>query len=243
MPRNGVALILRPLFDKATEYGHYYMGRAAAYASRSMFVRNIGAADATRANFEGSLDADDPIYCYLLGHGNSDTYTAQNQEVVMRTCSGNEALIGRVVLLLSCSCGIRIAPDAVNKGALAIFGWAVDFTWVAVTEPEFDQYARGFFEAVNAISNALADGRTTKEAMDASIATWNKWIDQWSVSDDPYAPMIIQNMVHDREGQRLFGDENVRITTGIAPPIVAGLPIELPYLFGQTLTMLGLIAL
>jgi len=234
---------MRPLFDKATEYGHYYMGLAAAYASRRMFVRTISAIDATRENFLASLDSDDPIYCYLLGHGNPDTYTAQNQEIVMRTCSGNETLIGRVVLLLSCSCGVRIAPDAVNKGALTVFAWAVDFTWVAVTDPDVDQYARGFFEAVNVISNALADGRTTKEAMESSIATWNKWIDQWTLSDDPYAPMIIQNMIHDRDGQRLFGDENIRITTGITPSIAPNLPIGLPYLFGQTLTMLGLMAL
>jgi len=231
MPRPGVALVLRPLFDKATEYGHYYMGIAAAYASRRMFVRSLGAADATRENFEASLESDDPIYCYLLGHGNPDTYTAQNQEVVMRTCSGNESLIGRVVLLLSCSCGVRIAPDAVNKGALAIFGWAVDFTWVAMADPEVDQYAKGFFEAVNAISNALVDGRTTREAMDASLTTWNRWIDRWSLSDDPYAPMVIQYMVNDRDGQRLFGDENIRITTEIAPPIAPGLPIQLHYLF------------
>ena len=240
MPRPGVALFLRPNFDPATAYGYYYMGVAAAYAARRMFVRSLGAGDATRANFEGALDSDDPAFCYLLGHGNADTYTAQNQEVVMRTCSGDESLIGRVVLLLSCSCGIRLAPSAVSKGAAAVHAWAVDFTWVAMGDPP-EPYSRGFFEAVNAISDAHAEGLTARVASDRSIAVWNGWIDYWAGSADPYAPMIIEKMVHDRDGQRLFGDAAATVTEP-APPGVGGVPLPLPFLTGHALVMLSLLA-
>jgi len=236
--------VLRPLFDRATEYGHYYMGKAAEYASRRMFVRNLGAGDATRDNFEASLVSDDPIFCYLLGHGNADTYSAQNQEIVMRTCNGNESLIGRIVLLLSCSCGIRLGPDTVNKGALTVFCWAVDFTWVATEDPPFDNYARGFFEAVNAISNALVEGRITGEAMSRSMSTWERWIDYWLASDDPYASMVVQHMIHDRDGQRLFGDETVSVVAPGAPPEIItpeGIPLPLPLLTGQTLLLFSLL--
>ena len=233
---------MRPSFDKATSYGHYYMGIAAAYASSRMFVRDIGGEGATKSNFDAALDEDDPVFCYLLGHGNADTYTAQNAEIVMRTCNGDERLIGRVTLLLSCSCGIRLAPSAVSKGATAVFAWAVDFTWVALADPAVDQYARGFFEAVNAISNALAYGRTTQEAMDLSIETWERWIDFWAGSEDPYASLVIQHMAHDRDGQRLFGDPSARVATLAPIPSALGVPISLPFLTGHTLVMLALIA-
>ncbi|GAI02880.1 unnamed protein product, partial [marine sediment metagenome] len=213
MPIQDVALFVRPNFDAATSYAHYYMDLAAEYAAQNMRVIDLDGVGANKSNIFASLEGDDPIFCYWNGHGNADTFTAQNAEVVMVTCSGDESLIGRVVLLLSCSCGIRLAPSAVSKGATTVFGWAVDFTWVAIEAPATDPYARGFFESVNAISNALAYGKTTQEAMNLSLAAWNSWIDYWASSVDPYASMVIQWLIHDRDGQKLFGSTSARITT------------------------------
>lgn len=173
--------------------------------------------------------------------GNSDTYTAQNQEVVMVTCNGDEVLIGRVTLLLSCSCGVRLAPSAVAKGAAAVFAWAVDFTWVGMEAP--DLYSQGFFEAVNAISDALSEGRTTGGGMNLSMATWNSWIEYWMGSDDPYASMVVQWMLHDRDGQRLFGSTSARVAAPTPPtPEPGKIPLPLPFLTGHALIMLSLLA-
>ena len=91
MPSLGVATVARPKFDVATDYGHYYMGLAIDYMrSRGMQVRDLDGPDATKLNIDASLDEDDPIFCYWLGHGNADTYTCQNQEIYMRTCHHNE---------------------------------------------------------------------------------------------------------------------------------------------------------
>lgn len=239
MPRAGVALFARPNFDIATGYAHYYMDIAAEYAARNMRVIDLDGNGATKSNIFASLEEEDPIFCYLNGHGNADTYSAQDKEVVMQTCHGDESLIGRVVLLLSCSCGIRLAPSAVSKGATAVFGWEVDFTWIAVEDPATDPYAEGYFEAVNAISNALAYGKTTQEAMRLSLASWNQWIDYWTRSVDSYASMVVQYMVHDRDGQRLFGSTSARITTAVPPPPEVGeIPLPLPLITGYALSFL-----
>lgn len=239
MPREGVALFARPNFDRATGYAHYYMNIAAGYAARNMRVIDLDGSGATKANIFAALEEEDPVFCYLNGHGNADTYTAQNKEVVMQTCHGDESLIGRIVLLLSCSCGIRLAQSAVSKGATTVFGWTVDFTWIAAEDPATDPYAKGYFEAVNAISNALAIGKTTKEAMDMSLASWNQWIDYWTRSVDSYASMVVQYMVHDRDGQKLFGSTSARITTPMAPMPEAGeIPLPLPLITGYALSFL-----
>ena len=239
MPRAGVALFARPNFDRATGYAHYYMDIAAEYAARNMRVIDLDGSGATKSNIFSVLEEEDPVFCYFNGHGNEDTYSAQDKEVVMQTCHGDESLIGRVVLLLSCSCGIRLAPSAVSKGATAVFGWEVDFTWIAAEEPATDPYAVGYFETVNAISNALAYGKTTKEAMDLSLASWNKWIDYWTHSVDSYASMVIQYMIHDRDGQKLFGSTSARITTPTAPMPEAGkIPMPLPLITGYALSFL-----
>ncbi len=205
MPTPGVALIVRPQFDRATDYGYYYMGLAADAMRSRMRVADLAGPAATKINIDAMLLEEDPIFCYWLGHGNADTFTVQNQEVYMTTCHGNEVLSGRNILLLSCSVGKRLGPDTANKGALAVHCWDVDFTWIAADPPGTDKYAPGFFEAVNEIALAHAEGALPSVAQTRSIAVWNKWIDFWSGSTDPYAPMVIQHMVNDRDGQRLFG--------------------------------------
>ena len=241
MPIPGVALFVRPNFDGATSYAHYYMDLAAQYASGNMRVIDLDASGATKANIFAALEGEDPIFCYWNGHGNADTFSAQNKEVVMVTCHGDESLIGRVLLLLSCSCGIRLAPSAVSKGATTVFGWVVDFTWIAVEDPVTDPYARGYFESVNAIANALVEGKTTQEAMDLSLATWNQWIDFWTSSVDPYASMVIQYLIHDRDGQKLFGSPSATIVepTPTPPtPEIGGIPISIPAITGYSFSFL-----
>lgn len=239
MPSPGVALFVRPNFDRATGYAHYFMDIAAQYASVNMRVIDLDGNGATKSNIFTALGDEDPIFCYFNGHGNADTYSAQNKEVVMVTGDGDEALIGRVVLLLSCSCGIRLAPSAVSKGATTVFGWVVDFTWIAVEDAATDPYARGYFEAVNAISNALVEGKTTGEAMNLSFATWNQWIDYWTSSVDPYASMVIQWLIHDRDGQKLFGSPSATITEPMPPiPVLGKIPLPLPLITGYSLSFL-----
>ena len=239
MPIPGVALFVRPNFDRATSYAHYYMDIAAQYASRNMRVIDLDGNGATKSNIFAALGEEDPIFCYWNGHGNADTFSAQNKEIVMVTGNGDESLIGRVVLLLSCSCGIRLAPSAVSKGATTVFGWVVDFTWIATEDAATDPYAAGYFESVNAISNALVEGKTTGEAMNLSLASWNQWIDYWTRSVDPYASMVIQWMIHDRDGQKLFGSTSARITTPM-PPIteIGKIPLPLPLITGYSLSLL-----
>jgi len=241
MPIPGVALFVRPNFDGATSYAHYYMDLAAQYASRNMRVIDLDTNGATKVNIFEALEKEDPIFGYWNGHGNADTFSAQNKEIVMVTCHGDEALIGRVLLLLSCSCGIRLAPSAVSKGATTVFGWVVDFTWIAVENPATDPYAAGYFESVNAISNALVEGKTTGEAMNLSLASWNQSIDYWTRSVDPYASMVIQWMIHDRDGQKLFGSPSATIVEPepIPPtPEIGVIPISIPVITGYVLSFL-----
>jgi len=236
MPVPGVALFVRPLFDEATKYGNYYMGIAAEYAKSRMTIGDLSGPDATKLNIDAALEHYNPILCYWLGHGNDDVYTCQNQEVYMQTCFGNEKLKDRNLILLSCSCGVRLGPDTANKGAKAVHCWAVDFIWAATGDPP-DEYSKGFFEAVNEILYAHIEGKLPQEAHDRSIAVWNKWIDYWSQSSDEYASLVVQYMVNDRDGQRLYGVGDV---PSVPTPGIQIFPrIELPIIFGETLLFLS----
>jgi hypothetical protein len=216
------------------------MGLAINYMrSRGMYVRDLNGPDATKLNIDAALDEEDPIFCYWLGHGNSYTYTCQNQEVYMQTCNHNERLIGRNLLLLSCSCGIELGPDTASKGALAVHCWAVDFTWVAEGPPETDVYAQGFFEAVNEIAKAHAEGQLPNVAHERSLAIWNWWIDYWFASEDPNASLVVQHMIDDRDGMRLFG---IGDSPSNPPVTEIGIPMwEIPLITGQGILLFTLI--
>jgi intein/homing endonuclease len=146
--------------------------------------------------------------------GNSTTFTGQNYNYIWWVCDCRE-LRGRVVYLLSCLTGQQLGPDIVrNKGAWCYIGYKVEFAWVqaAYIDPLSDRYGRSFFEPVLEIINRLADGYTTGAAYKSSIDKWNYWINYWSGSRDPVAPLVLQLLLWDRDGQILIGDENARIT-------------------------------
>jgi len=236
MPIPGVALVARPLFDEATKYGNYYMGVAIKNSKNMTSIIDLSGPDATKNNMQTALANYDPILCFFLGHGNADVYTCQNQELFMQTCFGNEVIKNRNLILLSCSCGIRLGSDTANKGALAVHCWAVDFIWVAVGDPP-DEYSQGYFEAVLELWYAHDEGNLPKKADERSIAVWNKWIDYWIQSDDEYASLVVQHMINDRDGQRLYGVGDV---PSVPTPGIQIFPrIELPIIFGETLLFLS----
>jgi len=161
--------------------------------------------------------------------GNSDIFTGQNLEHIFWTCN-NKELRGRVVYLLSCITGAKLGPDMVNnKGAAAFIGYKEVFSWLQeeFQDPLKDPYGKAFFEPVLEIIYRLADGYTTREAYNASMAKWNSWIDYWTKSDDPYAPMILQLLIHDRDVQILLGSEEARVTRTVP---------EIPWWLVATLT-------
>ncbi|KXB08615.1 hypothetical protein AKJ59_00715 [candidate division MSBL1 archaeon SCGC-AAA385M02] len=235
------ALIVRPNFDKATGYAHYYIGEFLDYAldAGTLDVIDLEAEGATKQNVLEAIDRHDPRFCYMNGHGGPDTFTVQNKEVLMQTCSGDEVLIERVVLMFSCLTGQRLGPDMVQKGVKSYIGWTVSFSWIAQDEPEVDRYASGFFEAVNVMARMLVNGGSASMAMDASMEVWNRWIDYWAASDDDYASLVVQHMVHDRDNQILLGEGGATV----APPAISlmAVPYEAPLQAGIALLMLGLL--
>jgi len=125
------------------------------------------------------------------------------------------------VYLLSCITGAGLGPDMVNnKGCVCYMGYSNTFTWVqaAVQDPLVDPYAKAFYEPVLELIYHLADGHTAGEAFRASLDKWNEWIDYWSRSPDPYAPQVLMWLLHDRDCQKLIGDETARVTSAVPIP-------------------------
>ncbi|MEM4846750.1 MAG: hypothetical protein QW794_03210 [Thermosphaera sp.] len=127
-----------------------------------------------------------------------------------------DPLKGRGVYLLSCSTAKELGYDIVNKGGKAYVGYYEDFTWVVgelSTDPYGDIYQASFFRPIEVFLKALADGKTIKEATDAQVDQFNKEIEYWRNSGDPYAVYVIYYLIWDRDAIRLYGDENWALIT------------------------------
>jgi hypothetical protein len=152
--------------------------------------------------------------------GNSTTFTGQGYDKIFWTCD-NVQLGGRVAFMLSCITAAELGPDSVNnKGAVCYMGYADTFSWTQerLQDPLADRYGISFFEPVLELIYRLADGATTGEAFKASLDKWNYWIDYWSRSTDPFAPAVLMLLLHDRDCQKLIGDETARVASAIPWP-------------------------
>jgi len=230
MPTPYRATCSRPCFEPATCIGAMGLKHAVDYLMNAGFlVDDLYGDDASRENIVKSLEEKDPVLFFMVGHASRNTTTCQNLEKLFWVCNCRE-LRGRVVYTLSCLCGAELGPDIIEKGGWCYIGYKDVFMWVQERygDPLADRIARAFYEPVLEILYSLADGYTAGDAYRHSIDRWNHWIDYWSRMDDPLAPLVLQCLIHDRDCQVLYGDENAKISV----PVYAGyiIPASIPLL-------------
>lgn len=218
MPRESVALCIRANFEAATYVGFLALQRAVDYwRNKGLEITDLAGNDAVRDKVLSAIVVSDPILIFGVGHGNEDLWTGQNYDNIFWTSDSKE-LSGRVVYALSCITAARLGPDAVGKGCRTYIGYDKEFGWVmdVIQDPMLDSYARSFYEPVLELLYRLMDGATAGDAFKASMDKWNSWIDYWSRSTDSAAPSVLQGLIHDRDCQKLLGDETATITIGIS---------------------------
>jgi len=221
MPRIDVVTCTRPDSDIAVYLGRLALQHAIDHMRlRGMAIDDLVGDDAVRTRVLTSLAVTDSVFFLGCGHGNEDVFTGQNLNRIFWTCD-NVQLRGRVAYMLSCTTARRLGPDSVNvKGCVCYLSYDEVFAWIQdeIQDPLVDKYARGFFEPVLELIYRLADGYTAGEAFRASIDKWNEWIDYWSRSPDPLAPVVLMLLLHDRDCQKLIGDETARVSSAIPWP-------------------------
>jgi len=221
MPQLGVSTVLITDFDLATNLVSLAVKHVVDYMkARGIKVDVLYGDNAIRSKAIESIEKNDPIFFFGMGHGSIVYFTGQGFNYVFWSCDCKE-LKGRVVFLLSCNTGADLGADIVNKGGLCFIGYKREFVWIQekTQNPLNDRYGRGFFESALEIVYRLASGDTTGKAFKASIDRWNYWIDYWTRSDDPVAPLVIALMINDRDCQVIYGDENAKIIEVPMPEI------------------------
>lgn len=108
------------------------------------------------------------------GHGDTDTFTGQNEVVILEIGRYSPREVeGKVIKLLACQCGVALAPDMIKNRAVAVQAYTDDYIWVMdadlVRTPWSDDMAATSLIPVVDGLNALLDGKTAGEALELEL--------------------------------------------------------------------------
>jgi len=163
-----------------------------------------------------------------VGHGDADSFTGQNEAVILEIGKYNPREVkGKVIKLLSCQTGVSLGPDLIKNGADAFLGYKDDYVWVMdadlASTPWADDLAGTCLLPVIDGLNALLDGKTAREAFDMELQGYTR--NAAAEEDD----LIRSCLEFNHDNAVLLGDPAARvrarpkITLPLPPP-----PIILP---------------
>jgi hypothetical protein len=152
---------------------------------------------ATRKNLEDALEKVNPSIVWLDSHGD-ETCLAAETECAADLDNAN-LFAGRIVYILACLCGKKLAPAMVEKGARAVLA----FTDVVVLEIDAKTLTitRPFLETLY-YPRRLYDYISVGQVYDETIRKYNEWIDCLKVWD----VATFDALLHNRDCFKLFGD-------------------------------------
>ena len=144
----------------------------------SLTIIDLHGDDATKEKIFETIQTYHPQRAIMAGHGNSTTYTAQRQEVVLKTCENDEIMSGTLSHFISCSVGQQLLPSIIKKGGVGTIGYIVDFTFMINTDysVEKDPYAEPFKDVTVTIITKMLQGATLQQVWQAGVDKCNEWI-------------------------------------------------------------------
>jgi hypothetical protein len=165
-------LVLRTAYDGGTFYLYEWTGVVIENAGLKGFdVSDLKKEKANRKNFYGLLKSTNPIFVFLNGHGDNNTFYGHDDEEIITT-SSTTGLKNKIVYARACGCSTQLGDKAVQEGCVAFIGYS-DYFDIPIQNsrsatPLHDPIAKPVMEASNVIATALIKGNTVGEAVEHS---------------------------------------------------------------------------
>ena len=187
--------------DTATYVGHVWMQKFANYASSKGHQVVFQNTPTLPVLYEALLNFN-PQLVVANGHGGYKSlrvgeniligtkgYDAAARRYIRD--SDTDWFQGRIVLMLTCNAGVNVVPSLVKAGAVAAMGYRKPYVFFTDENApaDVDPVARPFFEALYQPAIRLADGATFKEAVDATRASFEYYIQR---DDDASSRKFLQ---------------------------------------------------
>lgn len=156
----------------------------------------------------------------LMGHGDIDALTGQNEVIILEVGQYDPREIeGKVIKLLSCQTGVSLGPDLIRNGAASVLAYIDDYVWVCDADlaatPWADKLAATSMMPVVDSINALLDGKTAREAFEIELQGYTR---NAEVEEDDLIKACLE---FNRDNAIMLGEEGTKVR--------ARLPLALPF--------------
>jgi hypothetical protein len=165
---------------------------------RSYLVEDLYKERANKTELLGNFLRRYPLVVWLASHGFEDAVIGPEEGQTIADLANTVWFNGKIVVINACLTGRKLAPAMVESGAKAVFAF-VDLLTLRVDANTYEPLP-GFKECLTK-PKVLYDGVNAKDAYDATIAEYNKWIDFWD-KEDPTTADVLRA---DRDAFMMFG--------------------------------------
>jgi len=206
---DALELLFAPVFDKATELITIFVKDIKDELDRKnwKYIYLTGM-DASRANLKDAIDRNPIKLFFPCDHGDKDVLYGRSGEIAVSMVNAG-LLEGTITSALACLSAAELGPEVIRKGGLAYIGYDEVYGFYTTGDVPVD----GFKESAVKVDIELINENTTGDAHKASIKEYDKWIDYWDKSEDPYAGDYMTWLVWDKEHLKLLGDSRVNLRT------------------------------
>ena len=219
MAMNKLLLVTRPNHDPATDYLYHWSELVIDEAKRKHIpVYDLSGNKATKITFLSYLRSKHPGLLFLNGHGDAQTVTGQNYEVLLDETVNKEFVTDTIIYARSCDSGKILGSTLIQRGVLAFIGYTRKFivgtTRSKTTKPLEDRLAKLFLEPSNLIPTTILKGHSAGEADRRSkhemLKNFQKMISSAGSFEERFAARWLWS---DIRSQVVIGDQNASLNS------------------------------
>lgn len=135
-------------------------------------VLDLEGEKANKANLTSYIRKHKPKLIFFNGHGDKNSITGHNEEVLVKTNINEGLLTGAIVYARSCDAAGNLGPKSIRNNTIAFIGYRRKYFLVysatKITRPLQDPVAKLFLEPSNLIPISLLKGNSVEKACQKS---------------------------------------------------------------------------
>lgn len=195
-------LLTRPKYDCPTHYLFHWAQLLIDEAKeRKVDCIDLEKDKSEKKRFQSYLKKQPVDLVVINGHGNSESVTGHDNQILLSVNNGPELLKGKNVFIRACDAGSILGPHLMSVGAKGFVGYNLPFMF-AIDRDSFhtpikDEYAGPILECSNKVAISLIKGKTIRQAQEDSISEYKEKINKYSnskVANSFILPFLFWNM-------------------------------------------------
>lgn len=210
-------LIIRPEHDPLTRHLSCWNSKVIEFANnKGHIVTDLHKEKANKKEFEGRMKKINPDLVLLNGHGDDESVTGHDNEVVVKEGENSDLLKNKITYAVACS-SAKILGETCADSTTTYIGYDEYFVLNLdrrfFSDPLRDEKAGRFLEPSNKVAISLIKGHTAKEASESSKKSFRENIVSLLAKANPDVDALddAKNLYWNMTHQVCLGNEEAKL--------------------------------